>query len=107
MKTLSMKDLLTILTDNGYKARYEMTGGNNGTISFDFTDEKGDVWISIGPSDFSTGTANSEELCIEVHEEESGEDGMTEDRLIYWNQEQHGDFTAVNIAQAAFDQITD
>lgn len=106
MKNLNMNDLLAIINADGYKARYEMSGGGNGTIYFEVSDEMGDLWISIGPSDFATGEANSDDLCIAVNEKEAGEDGMSEDRLIYWNEEQHGEFTAQNIATAVFDQLT-
>lgn len=105
MTTLNMNDLLAIINADGYKARYEMTGGNVGTISFEVSDEMGDLWISIGPSNFETSEANSDDLCITVHEQEAGEDGMCEERIIYWNQEQHGEFTVQNIANAVFDQL--
>lgn len=105
MKTIQMRDVLTIINAAGYNARYEMSGGNNGTIYLEVSDDMGDVWLAIGPSNFETGIANSEDLCIARYEEEGGEWNMVSESLIYWDQEQHGEFTAQNIATAVFDQL--
>jgi len=58
-KKLDMRDLTEALISLGYDARYEMTGGNNGTIHLY---ENSNIYLAIGPSSFNTGEGNYEEL---------------------------------------------
>jgi hypothetical protein len=82
-----MRDLTAALIVKGYTARYEMTGGNCGTIYlYDGENE----FLAIGPSDFATGEANSDELnwgTIETDEDEGTSAYFDEDNGIEFNVE--------------------
>lgn len=107
MKNLNMNELTAALIERGYNASFDMSGGNCGTIYFNFTDEKGSVGISVGPSNFTTGEANSAELCWARNEIVKGEFDLIEESLTYYDPEKHGDFTVQNIVEAILDQITE
>ena len=96
MKNINMRDLTTALIAKGYTARYEMTGGNCGTIYLyhQEADKFGEVFLAIGPSDFTTGEANSEELnwgTIETDEDEGESAYFDEDNGIEFNVENVAD----------------
>lgn len=98
MNTLDMRDLTTALIEKGYdSARYEMTGGNCGTITIQL---KGNYLLSIGPSDYSTGEAREDELNWGVAVD--GEDGEDEPTGYdaYYDTDEHGEFTVANLAKA-------
>lgn len=91
MKNLNMHELTEALIARGYDARYEMSGGNCGTI---YLYDNADVFLAIGPSDFTTGQANSEELnwgTIETEEEEGTSAYFDEGNGIEFNVENVAD----------------
>lgn len=106
MKILDMRELTSALILRGYDARYEMTGGNCGTIYLYHQEEEnfGEVFLAIGPSSFDTGEANSDELnwgSIETGDDEDDEP-MGSDS--YFDEELQGrEFNVENVASAIDD----
>lgn len=103
MRTIDMYELNEALIAKGYKARYEMTGGNCGTIYL--SDGEND-FLAIGPSSYDSGEANDEELTWGITEEYA--EATNSQDLIgsysYFNEEAYGlPFTVENVAAAIDD----
>jgi hypothetical protein len=101
MKYLDMNELTQALIAKGYDARYEMSGGGNGTICLYHLEEDkfGDVFMAIGPSDYSTGLANSDELNWGILQGDEEEDEPSDD-YYYFNDDEESPFTVENVADA-------
>ena len=103
MRYLDMNELTQALIAKGYDARYEMSGGNCGTIYLYHLEEDkfGDVFMAIGPSDYSTGLANSDELNWGIVEGDELYDENEIGNDCYYEEEET--FTVENVAQAIDD----
>lgn len=101
MKILDMRTLTTALIAKGYTARYEMTGGGCGTIHL-YDGEN--VFLAIGPSDFATGEANSDELNWGAFDEDEDNYGEPIGSHSYFDEEaQECEFNVQNVANAIDD----
>ena len=98
-----MNELTQALIKRGYSAKYEMSGGNCGTIYLYHLEEDkfGDVFMAVGPSDYSTGLANSEELNWGIVEGDELYDENEVGNDCYYEEEET--FTVENVAQAIDD----
>lgn len=99
MNYLDMNELTQALIAKGYDARYEMSGGNNGTIYLYHLEEDkfGEAFMAIGPSDYSTGLANSDELNWGIVQGDEEEEAIDDD---YYHDAEESPFTVENVADA-------
>lgn len=71
MNTIKMSELTRELQERGINARFEMSGGNCGTIYLGEVNAEGFAEFAIGPSNYSLDEVYFEELCWGVDGEES------------------------------------
>lgn len=60
---VEMNKLTEALKEMNLDAKYTMSGGNTGTIYIGQADTNGNYEFAIGPSDYSTATGDTDELC--------------------------------------------